>query len=396
MSDQTIINQEKYLDGNGVSYLYLLIKNKLTEFFKTIFVEYKPGWGLSQNDFTNDLKSKLESLSGSVEAEDEIYIISATMTSDNNIEVTQDTADFIRNYTGDKPLYLKIEPVGVYLLYDISYGMFGIARGNQIVSVHIDTETLECTILIKDIAELNEDGKIDIGLLPDNLGGLAEDEIIIVTATFNEETEEVTVDENSAIAIKNYTGDKPMYLKLLPFNWYFAYENESVFSGNANGLFFRFEIDTDALTASFSGSEFMTQDMMVYNFDGSLEELQNTVPTRGAVISYISNNCVTLDNDGKVPSSILPSYVDEVIEGKYVKEEGKEGEFWTVSADGGSEKIIGESGKIYIDIVSEPSKTYRWGGSRFVELLSSSGVSALTNLEIKDIIDSVEAALGEG
>lgn len=56
-------NKEQYLSRDGVSHLYLLIKDKLTTFFKTLFVLKKDGYDLSQNDFTNELKIKLETLS---------------------------------------------------------------------------------------------------------------------------------------------------------------------------------------------------------------------------------------------------------------------------------------------------------------------------------------------
>ena len=55
-------NKEQFLDRNGVSHFYLLIKNKLTTYFKTLFVSKKDGYDLSQNDFTNELKTKLENM----------------------------------------------------------------------------------------------------------------------------------------------------------------------------------------------------------------------------------------------------------------------------------------------------------------------------------------------
>lgn len=58
-------NKEQFLDRNGVSHFYLLIKNKLTTYFKTLFVSKKDGYDLSQNDFTNELKTKLENMDSS-------------------------------------------------------------------------------------------------------------------------------------------------------------------------------------------------------------------------------------------------------------------------------------------------------------------------------------------
>ena len=70
----------------------------------------------------------------------------------------------------------------------------------------------------------------------------------------------------------------------------------------------------------------------------------------------------TLGSDGKVPSSQLPSYVDDVIEGYY-----SNGNFYSDSAK--TKKITGEGGKIYTDLTT--NKTYRWGGTAWVEISAS-------------------------
>lgn len=64
-----------------------------------------------------------------------------------------------------------------------------------------------------------------------------------------------------------------------------------------------------------------------------------------------------LDSNGKVPSSQLPSFVDDIVEG-YLSG----GKFYKESAH--TTEISGETGKIYIDLHTE--KTYRWSGSAFV------------------------------
>ena len=70
----------------------------------------------------------------------------------------------------------------------------------------------------------------------------------------------------------------------------------------------------------------------------------------------------TLDSSGHVPSSQLPSYVDDVIEGYY-----SNGNFYSDSAK--TKKITGEGGKIYTDLAT--NKTYRWGGTAWVEISKS-------------------------
>lgn len=59
---------------------------------------------------------------------------------------------------------------------------------------------------------------------------------------------------------------------------------------------------------------------------------------------------VTLDNSGKIPSSQLPSYVDDVLE--YDTKD--------------SLPETGEYGKIYV--TTDDNKTYRWSGSTYIEI----------------------------
>lgn len=72
-----------------------------------------------------------------------------------------------------------------------------------------------------------------------------------------------------------------------------------------------------------------------------------------------ANGVASLDSNGLIPSSELPSYVDDVIEGYYNTTDGK---FYEESAY--TTEITGTTGKIYVDLSTE--KTYRWSGSAFV------------------------------
>lgn len=69
----------------------------------------------------------------------------------------------------------------------------------------------------------------------------------------------------------------------------------------------------------------------------------------------LSSSVVTVDGSGKVPSSLLPSYVDDVVE--------------TASTPTGT----GETGKIYVAL--DTGKCYRWSGSVYVEVSPSSVAS---------------------
>lgn len=75
-----------------------------------------------------------------------------------------------------------------------------------------------------------------------------------------------------------------------------------------------------------------------------------------------NNGVAELDENGKVPSAQLPSYVDDVIEG-YLSD----GKFYEEA--GHTTEITGEAGKIYTDLTT--NKTYRWGGSAFTEISAS-------------------------
>ena len=67
----------------------------------------------------------------------------------------------------------------------------------------------------------------------------------------------------------------------------------------------------------------------------------------------VASGVAELDENGLVPSSQLPSYVDDVIEGNGTS----------------AFPSTGEAGKIYVDTSS--NKTYRWSGSTYVEISSS-------------------------
>lgn len=87
------------------------------------------------------------------------------------------------------------------------------------------------------------------------------------------------------------------------------------------------------------------------------------------------NGVASLNADGRVPSSQLPSYVDDVIEGYYYNEKFYQEEAHTT-------EITGEGGKIYVDVSTNLS--YRYSGSTYVQITSSDMV-AITNAEIDAI-----------
>lgn len=90
--------------------------------------------------------------------------------------------------------------------------------------------------------------------------------------------------------------------------------------------------------------------------DGSLIDQSTFQPAGSYVLASekgANSGVATLDATGKVPSSQLPSYVDDVIEAA---------NFAALPAEG-------EEGKIYVTL--DDNKTYRWGGSAYAEISAS-------------------------
>lgn len=73
-----------------------------------------------------------------------------------------------------------------------------------------------------------------------------------------------------------------------------------------------------------------------------------------------------LGTDGKILSSALPSYVDEVIEGYYNPADKL---FYKES--GHTNKISGALNKVYVDITNNSGDVFRYSGSAFIKITSS-------------------------
>lgn len=86
----------------------------------------------------------------------------------------------------------------------------------------------------------------------------------------------------------------------------------------------------------------------------------------------VANGVATLDSGGKIPSSQLPSYVDDVVE--YANLE--------------SFPVSGVSGILYIDIAT--NKQYRWSGSTYQQITSGAvdsvaGKTGVVTLDKTDV-----------
>lgn len=124
-----------------------------------------------------------------------------------------------------------------------------------------------------------------------------------------------------------------------------------------------------------------------------------------------ANGLASLDGNGLVPSSQLPSYVDDVIEGYATYEVSETGKLINIklySDPDHANPITGESGKIYLNITpDEPPYQFRWSGTQFVDSNTSSLIlgevtgtaydgakgrkaTAITNSIPNTIVDTIE------
>ena len=103
-----------------------------------------------------------------------------------------------------------------------------------------------------------------------------------------------------------------------------------------------------------------------------------------------ADGIASLDSNGKVPSSQLPSYVDDVVEAYPRTGQTALSAGWLSTTSGGT-ALTPETGVIYV--LMEDSGDYatntqfRWSGTSYVKL-NDGGVSAITNAEIDTITAS--------
>ena len=142
------------------------------------------------------------------------------------------------------------------------------------------------------------------------------------------------------------------------------------------------------------------------NINNLEKKYDDFVATKGK-----ANGFASLDGNGLVPSSQLPSYVDDVIEvyATYdVSETGKLSNIKLYSDPDHANPITGESGKIYLNITQdEPSYQFRWSGTQFVDSNTSSLIlgevtgtaydgakgrkaTAITNSIPNTVVDTIE------
>ena len=123
-------------------------------------------------------------------------------------------------------------------------------------------------------------------------------------------------------------------------------------------------------TQTIHSKGYYYNDVKTYNGDGKpltcewkkLIELDSSGKIEPSQLPIGENNgVVPLDDNGLIPAEYLPSYVDDVKEGYYKTSDGK---FYVESTY--ETMITPERDKIYVDL--NTNKSYRWGGSVYVEI----------------------------
>ncbi len=108
-----------------------------------------------------------------------------------------------------------------------------------------------------------------------------------------------------------------------------------------------------------------------------------------------ANGVAGLDNDGKVPTSQLPSYVDDVIDSYIVSGATALSAGWLSATSGGS-ALTPETGKIYVVLTAGQylNKTYRWSGSTYVEISAAPAQATESAAGIAAIATQAEVTAG--
>ena len=108
-----------------------------------------------------------------------------------------------------------------------------------------------------------------------------------------------------------------------------------------------------------------------------------------------NSGVATLGADGKVPSSQLPSYVDDVIETYIVSGATALSVGWLSETSGGN-ALTPEEGIIYVVLTSGEyqNKTYRWAGTTYVEISSAPGQATESTAGIAELATQTEVTTG--
>lgn len=358
---------KNYIDQNGLTHLLTLL---LGEFNSK--VDKVDGKQLSTNDFTNELLQKLNGIAAGAEV---------NVQSDWN-QTTNTADDFIKN----KPTALSqfTNDAGFITSDDIPEGAaktttppkmdgdtaivgeeMAFAAGDH-VHPH-DTTRVPVTRTVNGKA-LSE----DIALVASDVGAVP------TTRKINNKT----LDADVTLAVGDISGAVP---NTRTVNGKALSSDVTITLDELGGVPNTRTINTQPLSADIVldaddvGAVPTTRTVNGKALSSNITLAAGDVGAIPSSEKGIANGVATLDGSGLVPSSQLPSYVDDVVEGYLF-----EGKFY--EDEDHTTEITGETGKIYVDLTTGGS--YRWSGSTYVEIASSDMV-ALSNGEIDTIFNSV-------
>lgn len=344
---------EKFINQSGLQHYSSLVKNT--------FVAKEECKGLSTNDFDNVAKAKLEGIAENAQVNviETVKVNGTALVADGkavNVTVPTKTSE-ITNDSG----YITLEqvPEGAVASstapkMSTASGAVGtetaFARGDH--AHPSDTSKVDKTTTINGKALSG-----DITLSPADVGAVP------TTRTINGK------DLSANISLV------PTDIGAAEAEHSHNYAGSASAGGAANSAL---ECTGNSATASaLKTAQKITVGNKEQSFDGS-SAITFALADIGAIATStkgVANGVATLDADGKVPSSQLPSYVDDVVEGYF-----HNGKFYEDSAY--SKEIVAMSSKIYVDLAT--NKTYRYGGTTYVEITSGDMV-ALSNTEIDQI-----------
>lgn len=335
----------KYLDYAGLAYFW----SKL----KAYFVKQETGKGLSTNDFTTELKTKLEGIAAGAD----VNVQSDWNQADNTAD------DYIKN----KPTFKTINGTAI--------------TGTGDFAVPAITETSNIEALSGDVIE-----GLKVG-----------DVVVKVTGTLK---------HSYRVSFKNATGMCLTYsdasnVETVAYDktddtWAFTDKTITnigdVATGKQDKLIAgaNIQIAADGKTISATDTTYESKVAAQDGTDVSLVTTgekyiwNNMIPSseKGA-----ANGVVPLNASSKIDATYLPSYVDDVIEAYPVGATELAADWLSLTSDGAA--LTPEASKIYIlmaDSTSYGTNTqFRWSGTGYVKMLDG-GVTSITNGEIDTIV----------
>ena len=399
----------KFIDSNALLYIFTKIKNT--------FVAKVDGKGLSTHDLTDELKNKLDGIQAGAEAnvqpdwtatEGDSMILNKPVIPTKTSQISNDSgfitidqvpegaaasttaplmagvastgteAGFARgdhvhpSDTSRVPVTRKINNKPLNADVTLGAGDVGAVPTDRTVNGHALTENIEITV--EDLNAVPSARKVnghelssDVNLGANDVGAVP------TTRTVNGKA----LDKNITITNEDL-GAVPTTRTV---NGHALSEDITLGAGDVGAVPTTRKVNGKALSGDISlgaGDVNAVPTERKVNGQALSADITLDAAAVGAIATSAKGQAggvATLDENGQVPSSQLPSYVDDVVEGYY-----HDGAFY--SDESHAAQITGESNKIYVDLASNLS--YRFSGTTYIQITSSDMV-AITNAEIDDL-----------